>query len=203
MLLASVRGARAASAGDEPWRSSDRVATEVEINDDTIVLRTESKDGGDVRTIEISAGRSSPRADARCSRRDRDARSDGGRVELDLGDIERFGCLQVNSLGDAVVRVGGDMHVSRDERIDGDLVVIGGSIDVEGQVDGDVVALGGSVVIRSRGKVEGDVVALGGDVRLHRKAEIEGDAVAVGGEVKDKGARIGGETVRVGVDIRL
>lgn len=66
------------------------------------------------------------------------------------------------------------------ERLNGDLVVLGGSARLRpgSVVDGNVTAMGGETVIE--GRVRGDVVAVGGTVELGADAEIEGDMVAFG-----------------------
>ncbi len=89
-------------------------------------------------------------------------------------------------------------------RISAERVEIGGSVTVEeGEViSGDVVAVGGSVDVY--GKIEGDAVAVGGDVRVHENAAIEGDAVAVGGNVElDETAEVQGERVSVAIGLPL
>lgn len=79
------------------------------------------------------------------------------------------------------VRFGGSLTVAEGESVSGDVVVIGGSADVDGEVIGDVVVVGGSL-------------------RLGPHAEVTQDAVVVGGRLsRDPGARIGGEVSEVGV----
>jgi hypothetical protein len=79
------------------------------------------------------------------------------------------------------VKMGGDITVPKDHTVMGDVVAIGGDVDVEGQVMGDVVSVGGVL-------------------RLHDTARVNGDAVAVGGRLeKDPGAQVLGQTTTVGV----
>lgn len=83
---------------------------------------------------------------------------------------------------------------------DGGQVRMGSDITVrEGQVvEGDVVSIGGDVDIA--GLVEGDAVSIGGVLRLRDTARIDGDAVSVGGRMeKSAGARVRGETTIVGM----
>ena len=83
------------------------------------------------------------------------------------------------------VKVGDSVEVLAGELVQGDVVSIGGDVDVKGVVDGDVVAVGGNVI-------------------LHEGAEVSGDAVAVGGRVKEIGhAIVRGEKVSVNVPIPL
>lgn len=88
----------------------------------------------------------------------------------------------------------------REHRRGDDRIRFGGSIDVEeGEVvTGDVVAIGGSIEIN--GHVTGDVVAVGGSLDLGPKAIVEGDAVAVGGNLdRAPGARVDGEVQEVSI----
>lgn len=79
------------------------------------------------------------------------------------------------------VRFGGSVTVAEGETVSGDVVVIGGSADVDGEVDGDIVVVGGSL-------------------RLGPHANVTQDAVVVGGSLnRDPGARVGGEVQEVGI----
>ena len=79
------------------------------------------------------------------------------------------------------VAIGQDVLVAADEEIVDGVVVIGGSLRVEGRVR------------------EGAVV-VGGDVRLTPTAEVEGDLVLVGGTlIRDQGARVAGAVSYVAV----
>jgi hypothetical protein len=69
-----------------------------------------------------------------------------------------------NSSDDMVV-FGGQHEVIREgQEVYGDLIVIGGSADVEGRVDGDAVALGGRIFVAPRGHVNGSLINLGGSI---------------------------------------
>jgi hypothetical protein len=81
----------------------------------------------------------------------------------------------------ALVRFGGNVSVPADEIVTEDVVVIGGSADIDGQVEGDVVVVGGSA-------------------RLGPQAEVRRDVTVVGGTLdRDPGARVGGEVTEVAV----
>lgn len=93
---------------------------------------------------------------------------------------------------DSTFRLGGNVVVEPGERILGDAVVMGGSVDVFGEVTGDVVAIGGAV--RVSGSVLGDVIAVGGAVTLDAGAVVSGDVIAVGGRVqRDPAAVVRGQ----------
>ena len=69
------------------------------------------------------------------------------------------------------LQTGGQITISADETVDGDLYASGGRILIEGTVDGDLIAAAGQVTIS--GDVTGDLMASAGAV------DISGD---VGGE---------------------
>lgn len=86
--------------------------------------------------------------------------------------------------------VGSSVRIARDE-ISEDVVVLGGSADIEGRVEGDVVVFGGPVDVE--GEVTRDVTAIGGNVYLGEDSEVGGEVTAVGGQVRrDAGARVRG-----------
>ena len=73
----------------------------------------------------------------------------------------------------------------------GDLVCVGCSIVVRGTA-GDVVSVGGRVDIS--GHATGDIVAVGGSVNLASTASVKGDVVTVGGRLnREAGATVQGE----------
>lgn len=215
-LVVLQHPAYAAPGDEKSWQEPDRVATSVEIDDDGIVIRTESKNGGDSETIEIVP---EGRDDDVIIIRDRGHNNDwkrqwkkmwkdefegggGTHITWSLSDLGDLDCLDLDDNdGDSIVNFGSDIRIDRDEHIDGDVVAIGGSIYVEGEVDGDVVAIGGSVKLGSRAEVDGDVVALAGDLELRDGSRIDGDAVSVGGGIDDDGARVYGDTVLIEFDL--
>ncbi len=76
-----------------------------------------------------------------------------------------------------VIRNFDDYHVKAGEVVH-DLVVNGGSVQIDGEVEGDVVVTLGSVTVT--GHVQGDVVNVGRGVYVEDGARVEGDVVAVG-----------------------
>lgn len=92
--------------------------------------------------------------------------------------------------GDSVLF--GDSTVISEEETTGDLVVLGGDLEIRGRVVGDVVSLGGKVTLG--GEVTGDIVSLGGGVDLKSTSVIGGNLIVMGGLDKETGARIGGVT---------
>jgi hypothetical protein len=74
-----------------------------------------------------------------------------------------------------VVRIGGGVQIGPDEVIEGDVVAIGGSADVNGAVEGDVVAVGGNVNLGPQAEIDGDVVVVGGTLRRNPTARVGGE----------------------------
>lgn len=91
---------------------------------------------------------------------------------------------------------GDDYLLDEGEREDGDVAVLGGSVEIRqgATLDGDLAVLGGDVKVG--GYITGDVVVLGGDVDILAQAHIEGDCVFFGGDVSTAdGAQIDGDMV--------
>jgi len=81
----------------------------------------------------------------------------------------------INRRRGASVRIGGDLVIAEDERVEEAAVAILGSVTVNGQVDGDVVAVGGSVHLGPRAEVRGSVTAVGGTVDTASGARLLGE----------------------------
>jgi hypothetical protein len=196
--------ADSALARARSWDDPDRIATNIKIDDDSIVIHTESRDGRDPETIEI-VNDYEDRDEVIWRNKSFIKRSKCGikaRINWDLSDLDDLDCIDIDRCDkDAVVRFGDDIHIRRGEDVDGDVVAVGGSVRIDGDVSGDVVALGGRVIVGSRAKIDGDVVAVAGNLVLYDGCEVDGDAVTVGGVIKDDGARIAGDTVRIEFDL--
>jgi hypothetical protein len=79
------------------------------------------------------------------------------------------------------VRFGGTVTVREDEIVQGDVVAIGGSVDIDGEVTGDVVAVGGSVELGPHAIAGKDVVVVGGSFRRAEGARIDGKLSEISG----------------------
>ena len=111
-------------------------------------------------------------------------------LDFDEGDADtvttdtvpgRSGEYRVRS--NDIVRFGESVVIEANERIRGDVVVLGGTIRVRGYVDGDVVSIGGSVIIEDGGEVRGEAISVGGHVEEHGKGRLRGTSLTVpGGE---------------------
>jgi hypothetical protein len=78
------------------------------------------------------------------------------------------------------VRIGGNVQVVAGEIIDGDVVAVGGSADVNGEVNGDVVAIGGNLDLGPEANVDGDAVVIGGVLRRNPSARVRGEIQEIG-----------------------
>lgn len=85
---------------------------------------------------------------------------------------------QRRSSGDRV-RILGDVTVRADERIEGDVVAVLGSVRIDGEVRGQVVSVMGSVDLGPEAVVNHDVVSVGGRVRRSEGAQIRGGVTEV------------------------
>jgi hypothetical protein len=86
---------------------------------------------------------------------------------------------KVSTVNRDIVKVGRDIVVDEYEKVDGDVVAVGGDVTVKGTVLGGVVAVGGDVFVDSTAVIEGDAVSIGGNVEKEPGAVIRGEKVGV------------------------
>lgn len=94
-----------------------------------------------------------------------------------LVSISFAGTLQASDR--SIVKIGGDVHVEKDMRVD-DAIAVGGSVYVDGIVDGDAVAVGGTVHLGEEAIIHGDAVTVGGMLDKAEGAMVYGTTVDVG-----------------------
>jgi cytoskeletal protein CcmA (bactofilin family) len=82
------------------------------------------------------------------------------------------------------IQAGGQITISADETVDGDLYASGGRVLIEGTVDGDLIAAAGQITIS--GEVSGDVMASAGAVDI--SGDIGGDARVASGQSSVSGS---------------
>lgn len=104
----------------------------------------------------------------------------GARIRIDGDGWTRDLNVEVDDGGSGLVRMWSDIRVDADEVVDGDVVAIFGSIEVEGHVTGEVVAVFGSVRLLDGSIVDGDVVSVGGALDQADGATTNGQTVSVG-----------------------
>lgn len=79
-----------------------------------------------------------------------------------------------------IVRIGGSVRVDSDEIVRGDVVVVGGSANIDGEVVGEVVVVGGSARFGPQADVRGDVTVVGGGLTRDPGAIFRGGINEVG-----------------------
>jgi hypothetical protein len=79
-----------------------------------------------------------------------------------------------------IVRIGGSVTVDNDEYVRGDVVVIGGSANINGEVNGEVVVVGGSARFGPQADVRGDITVVGGGLTRDTGAVTRGAINEVG-----------------------
>lgn len=99
-----------------------------------------------------------------------------------------------------IVQIGTDVLIDRDERVEGNVVVFGGNIDVEGEVKGDAVAIIGDVLVN--GYVHGSAVAATGKVEIGSTGRVRKDVIG-GSIVTHPGSRVGGDKEYTNVRLPL
>lgn len=93
-----------------------------------------------------------------------------------------------------IVSFGKDVSIKSGDTVS-EVVVFGGTADVQGKVEGSVVVLGGSASVNS--DVDEDVVTIG-SLRLGPEADVKGDAVSIGGTLDiDPQAKVGGDRTSI------
>ena len=86
----------------------------------------------------------------------------------------------VERKGDIVRIGGGAVNVAENERVDGDVVAIGGRVTVDGEVTGDVVGVGGGLTLGPHAVVRGEVTVVGGPFKRDPQAQVLGQVNEIG-----------------------
>lgn len=74
--------------------------------------------------------------------------------------------------------LGGSVRLEADSRVNGDVVTVGGNIEVDGEVNGDVVSIGARLELGENAVVRGDVTTAGANFRRAPGAQITGDVTS-------------------------
>ena len=88
--------------------------------------------------------------------------------------------LRIQIRSDDIVRFSSDVTVGPDERVDGDVLVMFGAADVDGEVTGDLVVVMGSLNLGPEAVVRGDVNVVGGQLTRAPGAQVLGDLNELG-----------------------
>ncbi len=100
----------------------------------------------------------------------------------------------VERFGDVVSIFGDDIHIPADLRQHGSVVCVGGEARIEGEVEGDVVVILGS--LENHGIVRGRVTGVLTEQR-HQDARIDGELVSVLGSIELERTQVDSELVNV------
>lgn len=112
-------------------------------------------------------------------------------------ESEESAANQTRSSG-GVVRVGSAYTVRAGERVR-EVVVVLGTLTVEGAVDRDVLVVAGNLQIASTGSIGGDTVVVGGSAEIEAGADLGQELVVVGGALNTPdGFRARGGQVAIG-----
>jgi hypothetical protein len=81
-----------------------------------------------------------------------------------------------------LLRIGGNVTVSRDEYVEGDVVVMGGSATIDGEVTGDVVVIAGTMRLGPEADIHRDATVVAGLVDRTPTSRVRGSVneIAVG-----------------------
>jgi cytoskeletal protein CcmA (bactofilin family) len=85
-----------------------------------------------------------------------------------------------------VLRFDGDAKIDENELIEGDIIVLNGTLEIDGEVDGTVLAIFGDVELGPDAYVHGDVVSVNGKVWTEDDSEIDGDVVVTNVPVENE-----------------
>jgi len=134
---------------------------------------------------------------------------DGGTLSRLFSQVDMLGDLGA-LLGDAAlddlrIVLDQDLEVAADMVLEGDVLVIGGDVEIDGRIRGDLLVVDGDIELRDGGIVEGDLRYVdgyldfeGGEVR-GSVAEITSDAIVVDTRFRDELA----EQIRADVEAEV
>jgi hypothetical protein len=110
------------------------------------------------------------------------ARVNSGPAGNDNGTLSTEPPARTQPRKGSLVRFGDNITVGRDERIEGDVVCIGGSANVDGEVTQNLTVIGGSLDLGPDAVVHGNVAVVGGALNRSPGARVDGkvDNVGVG-----------------------
>lgn len=76
------------------------------------------------------------------------------------------------------IRLHGRTYIPDGRRLEGDVAVLGGPVEIAGRVAGDVVVINGDLTLQATGRVDGDVTIVGGRATLAEGAQVQGEVVS-------------------------
>jgi len=101
-----------------------------------------------------------------------------------------------------VVLLGGDVEIGHDETVQGNLLVVGDDLKLEGLIGGNLVVVGGDADLDAHSRVGGNLSVIGGDADVRQAAEIGGNIAVVGGDASLAGdSYVGGNVNVIGGEV--
>jgi len=88
-------------------------------------------------------------------------------------------------VGDDMFAMRKDLLVNEDERVTGDVVVLGGDATILGEVDGTITVVGGELILGDESEVHGEVNVLLGKLLRDDDAQVDGDVYEISGGAMD------------------
>ncbi len=80
----------------------------------------------------------------------------------------------IESGKDGAITFNGNTEIGTDDKIDGNIVVKGGTLTVFGVVNGDALVINGNIIVKDGGKISGNARAINGKVTKESHGEIGG-----------------------------
>ncbi len=99
---------------------------------------------------------------------------------FDAVSPDSSGGIVIDEGGTGMVRLFSDARVHAGDRIQGDVVAVFGSVDVEGEVAGSAVAVFGSVRLGPEARISEDAVSVGGQLDAAEGSRVNGESVSIG-----------------------
>lgn len=93
--------------------------------------------------------------------------------------LERVGDETVRASQDLALVVHDDYTIAQNQLVQGNVALLGGTLDVLGTVDGDLMVLNGHLSLEPSSRITGDVVQVGGELR-HSGGEVGGQILSLG-----------------------
>lgn len=75
---------------------------------------------------------------------------------------------------EGAITFNGNTEIGSDDKVDGDIVVKGGTLTVAGVINGDALVINGNIVVKNGGKISGNARAINGKVTKESGGEIGG-----------------------------
>ncbi len=102
-----------------------------------------------------------------------------------LGLVDEH-CVDIKVI-EEIVAIDRDIVIKVNERVDGDVVVISGSVTVYGVVEGEVVIVDGAIILEDNSAVQGDVIAILSDTKISPLSSIGGSQITLGPDIVPNG----------------